>query len=101
MSNDFIDMFEPTPKLKSKKCKIISAALWLFLQYSIFIVMLFVWYMYDFFLSVISLITTFIIVGIIRSKLLNSSIPIKQREYPYNDRAIAAWYSAKVICYEE
>jgi len=39
--------------------------------------------------------------GIIRSKLRNSVIPFNQREYQYSDKAIADWYSAKELCYEE
>lgn len=101
MSNDFIDMIEPTPPLHSTKCKLIAFFIWIFLQYSIYAVMAFVWYKYDFFLSLFALMLSFIIVGIIRSKLRNNSIPITQREYHYNDKGIATWYTAKEICYDE
>ena len=44
---------------------------------------------------------SFVIVGIIRAKLRNSVIPVKQREYQYNDKGIADWYAARAICFEE
>ncbi|MDQ1263645.1 MAG: hypothetical protein QG559_646 [Campylobacterota bacterium] len=101
MSNDFIDMIEPTPTLHSKKCRIIAFCIEILLKYSIYAVMAAVWYKYDFFLSLFALMLSFIIVGIIRSKLRNSAIPLSQREYHYNDKGIAAWYTAKEICYDE
>jgi hypothetical protein len=101
MSNDFIDMIEPTPKLHSKKCRIIAFCIEILLKYSIYAVMALVWYKYDFFISLFALMLSFIIVGIIRSKLRNSAIPPSQREYHYNDKGIAAWYTAKEICYDE
>jgi len=39
--------------------------------------------------------------GIIRSKLRNSVIPLTQQEYHYNDEAIANWYTAKRLCFGE
>jgi len=38
------------------------------------------------------MVLSFLIVGIIRSKLRNSVIPAKQREYQYNDKGIASSY---------
>ena len=98
MQNDFIEMIEPTPKLNSKKCKLISFLLRIFLQYSMYIVSLTAWYIYDYFIAIATLILTFIIMGIVRSKIRNSAIPPKQREYQYNDQGIADWYTAKEIC---
>ena len=100
MQNDFIDLIEPTPKLHSQKCKIISFLLKIFLQFTTVLVGLIVWYLYDYFLAIAALLLSFIIMGIIRSKIRNSVIPPKQREYQYNDQGIADWYIAKEICYE-
>ncbi|PHS58018.1 MAG: hypothetical protein COB17_04410 [Sulfurimonas sp.] len=100
MNNDFIDMIESTPKLKSKKCKIISFILRIFLQFSIYIFTIISWYIYDYFIAFFTLILSFIIIGIIRSKLRNSVIPFKQREYHYNDKSISDWYTAMVLCIE-
>ena len=101
MQNDIIDMMEPTPKLRSKRCKLISFLIKIFLQYSIYIAGLLSWYIYDYFIAIAVFILSFIIVGIIRSKLRNSVIPLKQREYQYNDQGIADWYTAKAICFDE
>ncbi len=101
MQNDFIDLIEPTPKLHSSKCKIIAFLLRVFLQFTTFFASLIVWYLYDLFLALLALVLSFIIMGIIRSKLRNSVIPPSQREYQYNDKGIADWYTAKEICHEE
>ena len=100
MQNDFIDMMEPTPKLHSKKCKAISFLLRVFLQFTTFVASLIAWYLYDYFIALLTLVLSFIIMGIIRSKIRNSVIPPKQREYQYNDQGIADWYTAREICIE-
>jgi len=100
MQNDFIEMIEPTPKISTKKCKIVSFLIWIFLKYSPYIITLMVWYIYDYFIAFFTLILSYIIVGIIRAKLRNSVIPAKQREYNYNDKGIADWYTAKELCIE-
>jgi len=100
MQNDYIDLIEPTPKLHSKKCKLISLLLRLFLQFTTFIVGLITWYLYDYFMAIAALLLSFIIMGIVRSKLRNAVIPPNQREYQYNDQGIADWYTAKELCYE-
>ena len=100
MQNDFIDLIEPTPTLHSKRCKAIAFILKIFLQFTTFIVGLITWYLSDYFLAIATLLLSFIIMGIIRSKLRNSVIPPSQREYQYNDQGIADWYTAKELCYE-
>jgi len=100
MQNDYIDLIEPTPKLHSQKCKLLSLLLRLFLQFTTFIVGLITWYIYDYFMAIAALLLSFIIMGIVRSKLRNTVIPPKQREYQYNDQGIADWYTAKELCYE-
>lgn len=98
MQNDYIDLIEPTPKLHSKKCQIISFLIKIALQYSIYLITVIVWYISDFFIALLSSVLSFIIIGIIRSKIRNSVIPPKQREYQYNDQGIADWFTAKEIC---
>lgn len=100
MQNDYIEMMEPTPKLQTKKCKFTALALEYFLTYTLYAVTLVVWYFYDYFIAGAIFLLTFIIMGIIRAKLRNSSIPLKQQEYSYNDKGIATWYVAKNVCYE-
>ncbi len=101
MQNDFIDMIESTPKLYSKKCKLISLLLRMFLQFSIYIIAIISWYIYDYFIAIATLLLSFVIIGIVRSKIRNSVIPFKQREYQYNDKGIADWFTAKEICNDE
>jgi len=101
MNMDYIDLIEPTPKLKTKRCQLIALSIKLFLQYALYIITLLTWYFYDYFIAAATLLLGFIIIGIIRAKLRNSAIPLTQREYHYNDAAIASWYTAKRICYEE
>ncbi len=100
MQEKFIQLAESTPKLYSKKCRFVSLLLRLFLQYATILSGLITWYLYDFFIALLSLVLTFIIMGIIRSKLRNSAIPPSQREYHYSDKNIADWYTAKELCYE-
>ena len=101
MKDNYINLIEVTPKLHSKKCKLISLLLRYFLQYSIFIFGILTWYFYDYFMGGAVFLLSFIVLGIIRSKIRNSVIPLEQREYQYNDQAIADWYVAKEICFEE
>lgn len=100
MQTDYIDLIEPTPKLHTKRCKFIALLLRVFLQYTTFIAALIVWYLYDYFMGIATLILVFIIMGIIRSKIRNAVIPLKQREFQYNDQGIADWYTAKELCIE-
>ena len=100
MQTDFIELMEPTHKLHTKKCKIISLIVRMFLQFTTFIIALITWYVYDYFIAGATLILVFIIMGIIRSKIRNSVIPAKQREYQYNDQGIADWYTARELCIE-
>ncbi len=100
MQTDFINQIEPTPKLKTKKCKIISLFLRLFLQFTSYIIGLITWYMYDYFIAIGVFLLSFIIIGIIRSKLRNSVIPKSQQEYVYNDKGISDWYTARELCIE-
>ncbi|MBD3796691.1 MAG: hypothetical protein IE887_02930 [Campylobacterales bacterium] len=101
MEINFIDMIEPTPKLLSKRCKVIAALIRVFLQFAIYPLSAIVWHLEGWFMAVLSLLLGFVVVGIIRSKLRNDSIPVKQREYNYNDQGIADWYTAKHFCYPE
>jgi putative Mn2+ efflux pump MntP len=100
MQIDFIDMMEPTPKLHSKKCKLLAFLLRLFLQFTTPLVGIVTWILYDYFIGAATLLLSFIVMGIIRSKLRNSVIPPKQREYQYNDKGIADWYTARELCIE-
>ncbi|UCN01223.1 hypothetical protein LCX93_04720 [Sulfurimonas sp. SWIR-19] len=98
MKNDYIDLIEPTPVLKTKKCQIIAFLLKFLLQFTPVLAALIAWYMYDYFIAGATLLITFIVVGIVRAKMRNSVIPLSQREYHYNDEGIAKWFTAKKLC---
>jgi len=98
MQNDYLEMIEPTPKLHTKRCKAISYAIWVFLKFTTYFTTALAWYIYDYFIAFFVLILTFIVMGIVRSKLRNIAIPPKQQEHPYSDKGIADWYSAREIC---
>jgi hypothetical protein len=100
MQNDFINQIEPTPKINTTKCQLISLLLRLFLQFSSYVIGLITWYIYDYFIGIAIFLLSFIIIGIIRAKLRNSVIPKTQQEYNYNDKGIADWYTARELCIE-
>lgn len=101
MHDQTIHLLEPTPTLRSKKCKLFALLLQLFLQYTTLVATALIWYLYDVVFALLGAVLLFIIMGIIRSKLRNVSIPFNQREYQYNDEGIAKWYVAKELCHEE
>ena len=99
MQDNIIDMIESTPKLKSQKCRIISYTIYLGLKFTTYITTLLTWLLYDYFIAFFILILSFIVMGIVRSKIRNIAIPTSQQEYKYNDKSIADWYTAKELCY--
>ncbi len=100
MQTDYIDLIEPTPTLYSKKCKLIALAIRVFLQFTTVTVGLITWLLYDYFIAIATMLLTFIVMGIVRSKMRNSVIPQSQREFQYNDQGIADWFAAREICLE-
>jgi len=99
--DDFIELIQPTPKLHTRKCKILAKSIAIALFILPFIVTIILWYKFDLFVGLIGFAVFFLITGIVRSKLRILSIPPHQLEYDYTDLAIATWYAAKYLCYEE
>lgn len=96
-----LELLEPTPKIYSKKCKLLTKALSYTLSYFHYMFTLAIWYFYDYFFAIAALLISFVVMGIVRSKLRNSVIPLKQQEYQYTDESIATWYMARQICLEK
>ena len=96
-----IELIEPTPKLLTRKCRLIAKTLQYTLQTGSVITALTLWYIYDYFIAGAGFLMMFIVMGIIRSKLRNSAIPLRQREYHYNDEGISIWYTARYFCNEK
>lgn len=90
----------PTPSLPSKKCRILARLLGWALSYGYFAVALIVWWKLDWFFGIAVVLLGFILMGIVRSKLRNDSIPPAQREYAYDDYAIATWYLSRNHCFQ-
>jgi len=101
MQSDYIELIEPTPKLNAKRCKLIALLIRVFLQFTTLFIAVLSWYLYDYFIAIALAMLSFIVMGIIRSKIRNSVIPPSQREYQYNDQGIADWYTAKEFCFED
>lgn len=90
---------DPTPILPTRVCRITARLMGYALSYGNYALAAIVWMKSDWFIAAGSLFLGFIVFGIIRSKLRNSSIPPAQRETPYNDYAIATWYLSRNTCF--
>lgn len=89
----------PTPTLPTKKCRILARLLGWALSYGNYALALLVWWQSDWFIAIGTLLLGIIVFGILRSKLRNDSIPPAQREYAYDDYAIATWYLSRHTCF--
>jgi hypothetical protein len=99
MQDDFIPFIQPTPEPQQTHCKVLVRLIAYTLSYGAFILPLIVWSMTDIVYALGTLIVSYLVIGIIRSKLRNSSIPLEQQEYNYTDHAIAAWFvSRNLLC---
>jgi len=93
-----IPQIEPTPEIVNRRCKLMVYAIKSGLSYGSFVIAAYLWYAYDLFFAVAGLLISYVVLGIIRSKIRNSVIPLEQQEYQYTDMAIASWYVAKRLC---
>lgn len=98
MEEDFIEAIEPAPKLHTKSCRAAALLLELFLRYTTILSSIVAWYLYDYFIAFFALILSFIIIGIIRSKLRESAISPYQKEHYFDDKDIAMRYVADMLC---
>jgi len=99
--NDFIPEIEPTPTFKSKSCQWLVQLVAFKLTYMPILLTLLIAYMVDYFYAIATLLISYLITGIVRSYMRNNSIPKKQQEYSYSDKAIAAWYLYRTHCFGE
>lgn len=89
---------DPTPSLPTRKCRFVAKVLGWTLSYGNYLLALAGWWMVDWFAAIGIFLLGIIIFGIIRSKLRNDAIPPAQREFSYNDYAIATWYLSRHYC---
>lgn len=92
MENNTINLIEPTPEPQSTLCKIAVTLIDYALRFGSLIIALIVWYRYDYFYGGAALLISYLLIGIVRSKLRTMSIPFSQLEYDYSDKAIAKWF---------
>ena len=93
-----MEIFTQTPTLPNRGCKLLSFALANALHYGIYLITAAVWFIYNWYYALSAFLLAYIIMGILRSKLLHSSIPMVQQEFTYTDKDIAAWYLHKYVC---
>ncbi|MDO9208235.1 MAG: hypothetical protein Q7T91_08265 [Sulfuricurvum sp.] len=100
MNNEsFTFHIDPTPTLPTRRCRFMARLLGWALSYGNYALALLVWWQSDWFIAIGMLLLSFILFGILRSKLRNDSIPASQREYAYDDYAIATWYLSRNTCF--
>ncbi len=94
-----IPMIEPTPEPLKPFCRIAARLLgWLF-SYGTYALALTAWFLYDWFYAAAGLLLGFVVLGIVRAKIRNISIPLSQQEYQYSDQAIAKWFVVRrMLC---
>ncbi len=94
-----IPLIEPTPEPTKAVCRFAAAVLGYFLSYGTYVIAVMVLLFYDWFYAIGALLTGFVVLGIIRAKIRNASIPLQQQEYQYTDQAIAKWFIVrKTLC---
>ena len=100
MQNDtIIDSIAPTPKIEGFTCKAAKLLIVIALKSAHLLFALYIWYEIDYFFAIAALLIGYLLIGIVRSKLRNSSIPRSQLELNYTDDAIASWYLSRTLCF--
>jgi len=87
-----IQLPEPTPEPVKPICRMAARLLGWSFSYGTYLLAALAWYLYDWFHAAAALLLGFVVFGIVRAKVRNTSIPSAQQEYPYTDQAIAKWF---------
>lgn len=93
-----MEIYTQTPAPPNRGCKLLQIVLAAFLSYGAYLFALGAWWLYNWYYALSAFLLAFILIGILRSKLLHSSIPRVQQEFTYSDKDIAAWYLHIYIC---
>lgn len=99
MNNETIEPIQDVPKLTTKACKIYALLLNYILRFSSVLIAIYVWYAYHLFYALGALIMSYLIFGIIKAKMRDQAIPMKQHERNYSDKELAIWFIAKELCW--
>lgn len=86
-----IELFKPVPKMRNKKERIIQGLLAFVLSFGFLLISLLFWWQTNWYVALFSLPFSYLVIGIISSKLVHLSVPFKQREFHYSSMQIAAW----------
>lgn len=93
-----MEIYTQTPLPPNKACKFLHLILSGFLSYGIYLISAVVWWQYNWYYALSALLLSFVLMGILRSKLLHSSIPKVQQEFTYSDKDIIGWYLHLYVC---
>ncbi len=97
--SDVIEIIEPTPRPKSRFCRILVLIITAALTGTPYATALLIGYRFDFFFAAAAFLLTYLVTGIVRAKIRNDAVPPFQQEYHYSDRAIAAWFvDRRLLC---
>ena len=89
---------EVLPNIQNRKCKLLHYFVYTILAYSPLMVGGYIWYKYDLYFSIMSILVLFLTMGIISSKMKNEAIPPSQIEFSHSTFEIAKWYVSKILC---
>ncbi len=95
-----MEIYTQTPSPPNKVCRLLTIALALFLSYGAYLFAVVAWWFYNWYYALSAFLLAFILIGILRSKLLHAFIPRVQQEFTYSDKDIAAWYLHMTLCSE-
>ena len=93
-----MEIYTQAPQPPNNVCKLLHLLLSNTLSFGIYIITAAVWFLYNWYYALSAFLLAYILMGILRSKLLHSSIPKVQQEFTYSDKDIAAWYLHMYVC---
>jgi hypothetical protein len=96
-----MDFYTQTPTPPNTTCKILHFLLSSFLSFGVYLIAAIVWLMVNWYYALFALLLSYVLMGIVRSKLLHHSIPLSQQEFTYSDNDIAAWVLHRYLCPSE
>ena len=89
-----LELFEPVPVLNNNKEKLLVFLISLSLSYGYIIIALFVWWDTSWYIALSALLLSYIVTGIISSKILHQYVPQRQHEFTYSSKELASWIVA-------
>ena len=94
MQEEIIEEYQKTPVFESSYLKAVVKLLGFILGFTPFIVGILFWAFTDWFYALAALLLSYLLSGIVSSKLRHFYIPFFQREFSYSSYELAAWVVA-------